>query len=199
MRDRMGTKPYPAKRRLCAVRACVIAAALAGTMAGVSPAAAQQTQGPTGTRQAEAKGIVLRQLSFFRVQDLDFGDIIPGPTAGVVRILPDGSRTVTGGVAVVGTTHQPARFAGMGSQNQQVLITVSANTIQLTGPGAPMTLSQFEIGSTPTAILSTAPTRFRITAANGQFNFPVGARLAVGANQAAGDYAGSFTITLDYQ
>jgi Domain of unknown function (DUF4402) len=163
------------------------------------PVAAQQTQGPTRNSTAEAKTIVLRQLSFFRVQDLDFGDIVPGPTAGVVRILPNGTRTVTGGVTVVGSTHQPARFAGMGSNNQQVLISVSSNTIQLTGPGAPMTLSQFEIGSTPTAILSTTPTRFRINAANGQFNFPVGARLAVGANQAGGDYTGTFSITLNYQ
>lgn len=163
------------------------------------PAVAQSTQGPTRTRAGEAKIIVLRQLSFFRVQDLDFGDIIPGPTAGVVRILPDGTRTVTGGVSVVGSTHQPARFAGLGSYNQQVLISVSSNTIQLTGPGAPMTLSQFEIGSTPTAIITTTPTRFRITSTNGQFNFPIGARLAVGANQAAGTYSGTFAITLNYQ
>jgi hypothetical protein len=170
----------------------------AGT-AATAPVQAQQTQGPTGTRQAEAKSIVLRQLSFFRVQDLDFGDIVPGPTAGVVRILPDGTRTTTGGVTVVGSTHQPARFAGLGTFNQQVLINVSSNTIQLTGPGAPMTLSQFEIGSTPTAILTTTPLRFRIASTNGQFNFPLGARLAVGANQAAGNYSGTFSITLNYQ
>ncbi len=195
----MGTRPYRARIRARLPASCLLAAAFAAGMACAAPAAAQQTQGPTGTRQGEAKGIVLRQLSFFRVQDLDFGDIVPGPTAGVVRILPDGTRTVTGGVSVVGSTHQPARFAGMGSFNQQVLITVSSNTIQLTGIGAPMTLSQFEIGSTPSAILSTAPTRFRITSTNGQFNFPVGARLAVGANQAAGTYSGTFSITLDYQ
>ncbi len=193
----MGTRPYPARRRAWARRAGVVTALFAAAVA--TPAMAQQTQGPTGTRQAEAKTVVLRQLSFFRVQDLDFGDIIPGPTAGVVRIFPDGTRTTTGGVAVVNTTHQPARFAGMGSFNQQVLISISANSIQLTGPGAPMTASQFEIGSTPTAILSTAPTRFRITSANGQFAFPVGARLAVGANQAPGDYSGTFAITLNYQ
>lgn len=171
----------------------------ASLVAIAQPAEAQQTQGPTGTRQAEAKTIVLRQLSFFRVQDLDFGDIIPGPTAGVVRLLPDGTRTTTGGVTVIGNTHQPARFAGLGSFNQQVLINVSSNTIQLTGPGAPMTLSQFEIGSTPTAILTTTPLRFRIASTNGQFNFPLGARLAVGANQAAGNYSGTFSITLNYQ
>lgn len=187
----MGTRPFISKA------ACALGAGL--VLCTSVPASAQQTQGPTRTRQAEAKSIVLRQLSFFRVQDLDFGDIIAGSTPGVVRILPDGTRTVTGGVQALGSTHQPARFAGMGSFNQQVLISVSSNTIQLTGPGAPMTVSQFEIGSTPTTILSTTPLRFRINSANGQFNFPLGARLAVGANQAPGVYSGTFAITLNYQ
>lgn len=177
--------------------ACAFGAALA--LCAGTGASAQQTQGPSGTNQGEAKTIVLRPLSFFRVQDLNFGDIIPGPTPGVVRILPDGTRTATGGVQVTGSTHQPARFAGMGSRNQQVLISVSANSIQLTGPGAPMSVSQFEIGSSPTVILTTTPIRFRINTTNGQFNFPVGARLAVGANQAPGLYSGTFAITLNYQ
>ncbi|HZG32609.1 MAG TPA: DUF4402 domain-containing protein [Sphingopyxis sp.] len=46
--------------------------------------------------------------------------------------------------------------------------------------------------------MSTTPTRFRITSPLGNYNFPVGATLEVGANQAPGDYAGSFTITLNY-
>jgi hypothetical protein len=187
----MGTKLFISKTAFALVAGLAFSAS--------APASAQQTQGPTRTQQAEAKTIVLRRLSFFRVQDLNFGDIIPGSTPGVVRILPDGTRTTTGGVQAIGSTHQPARFAGMGSFNQQVLISVSSNTIQLTGPGAPMTISQFEIGSSPTTILTTTPLRFRINTTNGQFNFPVGARLAVGANQADGVYTGTFAITLNYQ
>lgn len=188
----MGTKTIsklPAKlhSKLFALAATGLAAC-AGT--GVS---AQTTQ------QSQLRTIVLHQLSFIRVQDMEFGDIIPGATAGVVRLFPNGTRTATGGVVLIGSSHQPARFAGKGSFNQQVLISLSSNTIQLTGPGAPMTLSQFEIGSTPTAILTTTPRRFRISAANGLFNFPVGGRLAVGANQAAGTYSGNFNITLNYQ
>lgn len=192
----MGTRPY-FSRRLPAARHLWLAAAL-GMAAQAAPAAAQQTQGPTGNRTAETKAIVLRQLSFFRVQDLDFGDIVPGTTAGQVRILPDGTRTATGTIVLIGSTHQPARFAGLGTFNRQVDISISSNTIQITGPGAPMTVSQFEIGSNPTAILTTTPLRFRIASANGQFNFPVGARLAVGANQAPGNYTGTFAITLNY-
>jgi hypothetical protein len=115
-----------------------------------------------------------------------------------VRLLPNGTRTATGTIVLVGSSHQPARFAGLGTSGQQVSILLAANTIQLTGPGAPMTLSLFEIGSTPTAILSTNASFFTIGSALGNFNFPVGGTLTVGANQAAGNYAGTFSITLNY-
>ena len=123
----------------------------------------------------------------------------PGATGGTVRLLPSGARTTTGSVTTVGASQQVAGFAGFGSVNQQVLISLAANSIQITGPGAPMTVSAFEIGSSPTVILSTTPQRFRITAANGIFAFPVGATLTVNANQAPGTYSGVWTITLNYQ
>lgn len=148
--------------------------------------------------QGEADALVLRPLSFFKVGDLDFGDIIPSASAGTVTIEPDGSRSRTGGVTLAGNGGEPARFAGLGSVNRQVNISLGSNTIWLTGPGARMRVRDFEIGSTPNAILSTAPTRFRITSPLGNYNFPVGATLEVGANQVPGDYSGTFTITLNY-
>jgi len=151
------------------------------------------------TAEAQARAIILDPLSFFRVQDLHMGDIVPSAAAGTVRLRPDGTRTATGGVTLAGTSHQPARFAGLGRQNQQVTITLAANSIQLTGPGAAMTLSDLEIGSTPTAILSTKKTDFTISQPGGNYNFPVGGTLAVNANQAPGSYTGQFTITLDYK
>ena len=77
-------------------------------------------------------------------------------------------------------------------------ISLQSNSIWITGPGPRMRVRRFEIGSTPTAILSTAPLRFRITSPTGAFNFPLGATLDVGANQPAGDYVGTYTITLNY-
>lgn len=148
--------------------------------------------------QGEAEAIVLRPLSFFKVNDLDFGDIIASTSAGTVRLYPDGSRTRTGGVTLAGSGGEPARFAGLGTYNREVSISLGANQIWITGPGAQMRVRNFEIGSTPTAILSTTPTRFRIANTLGSYNFPVGATLEVNANQAPGDYAGSFTITLNY-
>ena len=157
-----------------------------------SPALAQ------ASAEGQADAIVLRPLSFFKVDDLDFGSIIASATAGTVRIAPDGTRTRTGGATLAGNDSQPARFAGLGTPNRQVNISLGANSIWITGPGTRMRVRDFEIGSTPSAILSTGPTRFRITSALGNYNFPIGATLEVGANQAPGDYSGSFTVTLDY-
>ena len=146
----------------------------------------------------DAEAIVLRPLSFFKVNDLDFGSIIASNAAGTVRIAPDGSRSASGGATLAGGGGEPARFAGLGSYNRQVNISLSSNSIWITGPGQRMRVRDFEIGSTPTAILSTSPTRFRIATPLGNYNFPVGATLEINANQAPGDYSGTFTITLNY-
>ncbi|HMO74028.1 MAG TPA: DUF4402 domain-containing protein [Sphingopyxis sp.] len=185
MRTRHIFRPLPTQRGLAA-----FALLLAPTAA--SPALAQ------ASAQGEAEAIVLRPLSFFKANDLDFGDIIASGTAGTVRIAPDGSRSSTGGVTLAGGGGEPARFAGLGTYNQNVMISLSANQIWITGPGQQMRVRNFEIGSTPTAILSTTPTRFRIATTLGNFNFPVGATLDVNAGQAPGDYSGTFTITLNY-
>jgi len=163
----------------------------------LAPAAASPALAQAGA-QSEAEAIVLRPLSFFKVGDLDFGDIIPSAAAGTVTLEPDGSRSRTGGVTLAGNGGEPARFAGLGSFNRQVNISLGSNSIWITGPGTRMRVRTFEIGSTPTAILSTSPMRFRIASPLGNYNFPVGATLEVGANQAPGDYSGTFTITLNY-
>lgn len=187
----MGTRPILA---LAAIRAAVTALLGGAAFAAASPAAAQAA---ASTTQAEA--IVLRPLAFFKVDDLDFGDILANAgSAGTVQLLPNGTRTATGGVVLVGNSHQPARFTGLGTRNQQISMSLQANSIFITGPGAPMRVRSFEIGSTPTAILTTTPLRFRITSSTGAFNFPLGAILEVGANQTPGDYVGTFTINLNY-
>lgn len=172
------------------------AAWLAGAcaLAMPTPAAAQATD------QAEAQVIVVSPLSLINVQGLNFGNIVPTGTAGQVRLWPDGSRTYTGGVVPVGSVHHEARFAGMGVYNQQVRIRLGANSIQITGPGTPMTVNNFEIGSTPnTVILGTGWSYFSLGSATGQYNFGLGGTLAVGANQTPGQYSGTFLLELQYQ
>ena len=141
---------------------------------------------------------IVRPLSFVIDDNLEFGTLIPGTVAGTVTLDPGGTRTATGGIVLVGSAHKPASFAGQGTVNQRVDVSLGANSIFITGPGAPMRVRSFVVGSTPTAVITTSPTRFRISASNGIFAFPVGATLEVGANQAAGTYRGNWSITLDY-
>lgn len=154
-----------------------------------------------GTVNTGAEAVVVRRLSFIQVDDLMFGNMLPGTTAGTVVVAPTGVRTKTGGPILMGGTVQASSWAGWGTVNQNVQITMSANSYTLTRVGGTqtMTIDTFIIGSTPTAQLTTTPRVFRIGAANGIFQFPVGATLRVGANQMPGNYRGTMAITLNYQ
>jgi hypothetical protein len=176
-------------RGLACMAACVVATGFA------LPAYAQRIDEKT----ADAKVVVVRPLSFLEVTNLHFGKILASNTAGSVTIAPNGNRTKTGGITLVDNDHRPAEFAGMGSRNQRVDISLSSNTIFLNGPGTQMRVREFVIGSTPTAILTTTPRRFRIASVNGLFQFPVGATLDVNASQQPGIYRGTWNITLNYQ
>jgi hypothetical protein len=151
-----------------------------------------------GTVQGNAEITVVRPLSFVIDDNLDFGTVIRSNVAGTVTIAPNGTRTAAGGATLANGSNKPATFAGQGTQNQRVDISLGSNSILIVGPGAPMRVRDFVIGSTPTAPLTTTPTRFTIAAANGVFYFPVGATLEVGANQLPGQYIGTWSITLDY-
>jgi hypothetical protein len=147
----------------------------------------------------KGESVVVTPLSFIEVNDLSFGSIIPSNQAGNVVLAPNGTRTSTNGIVLVGSRHEPAEFAGMGARNQIVQLSVGAAPVWLTGPGTRMRVRNFTVGSTPTALLTPAPRRFRINSATGIFRFPVGAELQVGANQAPGVYNGTWTITLNYE
>jgi hypothetical protein len=155
-----------------------------------------------GSANGKADVVIVRPLTFITVDDIQFGNAFSSATAGTIVVPPSGARTATGGVVLQGATFQPARFAGQGGLNQNVQISMGANSYNLTrvGGGAPaMVMDTFTIGSTPTAQLTTNPRVFRISSPTGIFNFPVGATLRVNANQPAGTYQTTFAITLIYQ
>jgi hypothetical protein len=197
----MGTRPFRAIGEAFAVRALLAALLLLACATFSTPAAAQASNG-SDADTAQARAVIVTRNSFFVVQDLHFGDFIAGNTQqSLVRLQPNGVRVRdTGNTVMVNNNHQPARFAGRGTQNQLVTIRVTQTPIFLTGPGAAMRVDRFEIGSSPTTvILTTSPQSFTITGASGAFNFAVGARLRINANQAPGLYSGQFTVELDYQ
>lgn len=112
-------------------------------------------------------------------------------TAGTV-ILDPVSETVstTGGVLAVAGSPHAAHFVGAASRNTVVIIRV---------PRQPVTLTR--VGGTETVRLSnfTLDSPDKRTMANStSFEFKVGGTVSVGANQADGDYVGSFTVTVQY-
>jgi Domain of unknown function (DUF4402) len=164
-------------------------------------AAAVAVPAQAKTTPAQAKVAMVSSLSFIAQEDLEFGYILPSATAGTVTVSPANVRTKTGGVTLMGGgLVQPSRFFGRGTFGQTVQISLASSPFTLTRVGGTetMTLDTMVIGSTPTAILTTAPLSFVIGSATGIFNFPVGGTLRVKANQADGDYVGSITITLNY-
>ena len=191
----MGTRPTFLAR--CPGLAQRIAGLMMLSAMGIgAPAFAQSG---TDTSDTEARAAIVTAGSLVMAQTLDFGDIIPGQSAGTVRVRIDGTRTATGPVILVGGRHHPAVFAGRGRRNQQIELSIGTPTIQITGPGAPMTVTLFEIGDLVGGLRGNRPGRFRITTRDGMFTFPVGATLSVGANQQAGVYTGSFTVLHEYQ
>lgn len=179
------------------------AIALACSLLALLPQSAMAQSRPASgkvTAAAAARVVIVTKLSFIKVNDMTFGKIVAGPTAGTIVLSPFNVRTTTGGVRLAAGASQPAVFSGFGSLNQNLTIKVSSNTVvlQRAGGSQTMTMDTFVIGSSPTAILTTTPTTFRIASANGQFQFPLGATLRVGANQAAGTYTGNFSVTLNY-
>ena len=164
---------------------------------GLTPA----TLSAQESASADAETLLLTPLSFFKEDDLDFGQIIPGDTAGTVVMDSTGAVTTTGGVIQINGTQQVARFWGYGSFNQRVRINVNANSHILTRDGGTetMVMDQVLIGSAPPTVITTSPRTFRIVNANGYFAFSLAGRLQVAANQAPGAYIGEFAVTLEYQ
>lgn len=192
-RDSAPSKRFDALTRyLCAAMAFAVAAI--STPAAAAP-------GDVAHASAKAQAVVLRRLSFVKVQDLDFGRIVPAATAGTVVLAPDGSRSTTGGVRLSGGAGKPAIFAGYGYYYGNVSISTGANTVTLTRVGGTqtMTMDTFIIGSNPQQQLTTTPKTFYIAATTGMFTFPIGATLRVNANQTPGVYNGTLTVTLNYQ
>src|SRR5688572_24996079 len=79
------------------------------------------------TSDATGRALILVPLTLTRVQDIEFGSVIPSAVSGTVTIdATTGGRSFAGGVAgVPSTPGQRAYFGGAGSPNQQVIVFVT--------------------------------------------------------------------------
>lgn len=172
-----------------AARALTIAAAAAGATLCV-PAHAADTN-------VTANAAIVRPNTLIKTDDLDFGTLVSGPTAGTASVnAVTGARTTSGGVTPVGNDAQRATFQGTGGI---LLITVSGSTsvtLSRVGGGAPtMTATLVRAASTSGGGIALLGSTLL---PSGIQTYYIGGTLTVPANQPAGDYTGTFTLTVNY-
>ena len=140
------------------------------------------------TDSADADALILLPLSITKVDDLEFGTVVPSSSSGTVSIAADGSgQSVTGGVTPVpSATAARALFAGAGSAGQQVSIFLAppANLSDGNGHNVPISLSLEK------SVITIDSTR--------AFFVGIGGTVTVAANQAEGPYTGTFMVLAQY-
>ena len=174
-------------------RLVAVLGAACALVSGVAPAFA-------ATRNATTRTLVRQTTGIIKSRDLAFGNIIRGTTAGTVTInAQTGARTSTGGVVLFGTGFTSASFTGSGAGGVRVRVSIAPTTIQLTRVSGTerMTLNTLRV-SAGGAAQQTMPRNYNLPASGVQ-TFNIGGRLNVAANQVAGNYVGTFTLTMNYQ
>ena len=149
----------------------------------IATAAFASTGAQAATATATARAQILQQLTVTRVADLDYATIVTGAAASTVIVTPAGARTCGAGLVCTGTA-TAANFSVVGTIGQVATVSVPAAVTLTSGAN---TMASTLVSST--ALMTLAATN----------NFTVGGTLSVGANQADGAYAGTFTVTVNYQ
>ena len=152
--------------------------------------AAAATPAVAANANAGGRAIVVTPLSLVKVDDLDFGSVVPSPLSGVIIIdAASGALSAIGGVTAYGTAlaHR-AYFVGAGTEGQSVTITLGPAPLLTDGSGNSMSVL---------ALTLDGPV-IRIIPADQAVHVRVGGILLVNANQAPGGYAGTFTMTMNY-
>jgi len=147
---------------------------------------------PTSGGSGVARVRVIRSITVAKTADMVFGAIVkPAVGTGTVSIdAGTGLRTVTGGEAVLNPSPSPARFT-VGGEGGQTFTLGIPSTFEMTGPGAPLTVTTNN-SATPSPILGSS------LGSQGSYLFAVGGSFAIGATMVSGDYAGTLTVTVAY-
>ncbi len=160
------------------MKRALIGAAIAALAMTASTAHAAQA---TGTARAK----ILRQITLTNTSDLQYATIISGATASTVAVTTAGARTCGAGLTCTGTATS-ANFNVAGTDGA-VVVVGGDSSVSLAG----------SLGGTMASTLTYSATTVTLGATGGSFQ--VGGTLSVGANQASGDYTGSFNVTANYQ
>lgn len=147
-----------------------------------APAFAQDNQAD-GSATAEVVAPIT--LTHVAGASLNFGTFTAG-TGGTVVVARNGGGSSTGDVVLLaGSTESSDEFTVEGDADRRFSITTGNSNVTHTD------------GTTTMAFTTDARGNHTLDTA-GDADFTVGGTLTVGADQLAGDYAGTYVVTVDY-
>lgn len=167
--------------------ALLVAALLLPLIPTPAIAAPGDTQAGTGTSSAQ----VVDPGALTRLADLRFGAMISPTAAATMTVATDNSVTATGEVALTMNTFAspggrgPARFRVQGTRNR-TFVPFHPNKVTISNGTSTMLVDKLEDNINGNGRLDR----------NGQFEYRIGGRLNVGANQERGRYRGEFEISV---
>ncbi|MEM6899753.1 MAG: DUF4402 domain-containing protein [Pseudomonadota bacterium] len=159
--------------------------AASAAMAFTAPASAQDAS-------SDAGAIIVAPLQVANTQPLYFGSIVPSTTVSdTVAVATDGTRTCGAQLTCITDDHTPAIFDVDGAANFGYTVTVPTSVNIANAGGDEMTVNAF-------AAASVDDGQFLLNG-TGDDAFNVGGTLTVAANQASGEYTGTFLVSVEYQ
>ncbi|MEM9939509.1 MAG: DUF4402 domain-containing protein [Pseudomonadota bacterium] len=131
---------------------------------------------------------IVSPLQVTNTTALYFGTIAPSFTNGdTVVVSTAGAKACGSELTCLTADHTAAAFSVAGEADQTYTITLPSSVAISNGSGGSMTVDAFT-GSKSTGTLVA-----------GTDTFTVGGQLNVAANQATGEYTGTFAVTVEYQ
>jgi spore coat protein U-like protein len=116
---------------------------------------------------------------------LAFGSLVPSASAGTATVAPGGSTvSVSGGVSEIGGSVSSPSYTVTGATGATYSVSVPG-PVDLTSGGDTISMALTNDGGG--------------SLTGGTDTFNVGGTLSIDANQPAGSYAGTFSVTVNYQ
>ncbi|HWR11529.1 MAG TPA: DUF4402 domain-containing protein [Rectinemataceae bacterium] len=128
-------------------------------------------------------------LTIAATQSLAFGSLIPLAATGSITLSAQGSVSAGNAVYVRGSSRHVALFSVTGEAGRAFVIALPSSATLVGSGSATIIVDTFTVSpSSPASI-----------GADGTCGLFVGATLRVGADQATGDYSGTFELLVSYE
>jgi len=158
--------------------------AMAASLVMSTGAMAQVSDQGTGQMSAT---VLSQDITLTQVETLRFGTLLPFGRAGYIRITTAGATVDSNALSTSAGAPSLWTVEGIGNAPFDIALPASAEVTDAAGNN--MTVDAFSrTGSTSQLFLDAA----------GDASFAVGAYLRVGANQPAGNYNGTYQVTVSY-